>query len=85
MTIEELVQFQAKEGLGDDHLVWLGPDKWVCAHTNAERSKGIEAMADCPLNDWLDSWGLPPEDPYRIYIVVPYDDDWEFLSLDEGN
>lgn len=85
MDLNELIQKQADLGLGNDHLVWLGEDKWVCAHTDAERDEGIEALADCELNDWLDSWGGPPERTGLIYIVVPYEDDWEFLSLDEGD
>lgn len=85
MTIEELVQFQAERGHGADHLVWLGEQKFTIAHTDEERAEGLETMMDCPLNDWMESWGGPPEEPDNIYIVVPYEDDWEFLSLDEGN
>lgn len=85
MTIEELVAEQARIGAGADHLVWIDEDKWVCAHTDDERAEGIEDLVDCPLNDWLEEWGAPPEKPGHIYVVVPYEDDWEFLALDEGD
>lgn len=84
MIIEELIRFQAECGRQDDHLVWIGEQRFTIAHTDEERAEGFDAIIDCPLNDWMESWGGPPEEPGKVYIAVPYEDDWELLSLDEG-
>lgn len=81
MKIEEVMAIQAKLNLGKDHVAYIGSDKWVVAHTDEEREEGFEAMCECPINDWFESWGAPPA-PIGLYI--PLADawgDWELLPI----
>jgi hypothetical protein len=82
MTIEELVALQCEEGSGHIHLVWIGPNKWVIAHTQDERDEGLEVMVDCELNDWLESFVEQPA-PTGIYAALEdFWEGWELIPFD---
>lgn len=55
--ISELREVQTRWRLQAVHLVWLGPNSFTIAHTDAERrnfgSMGWEDLEDCPLHQWL--------------------------------
>lgn len=81
MTIDELVAKQAELSEGDVHLVYLDADKWYVAHTDEERAEGLEAMTDCDLNDWLESFDEPPK-PLGLYVALNSWEGWELFAFD---
>lgn len=70
MSIEELKAEQARLGLGNVHLVHVGPAGFTIAHTNAERATG-EPLVDCELHRWLHGLGGPPVEP-GVWVAVPH-------------
>ena len=84
VTIEDAIEYQAKIDSGHVHVVWIGPDGWVVAHTDDEREEGLEVMTDCDLNDWLDSFTSQPE-PTGWYVALEEDwDGWELIPVDQS-
>lgn len=54
--ISELVEVQARWRLQGVHLVWLGPNSFTIAHTDAERravERGGPSLEECELHQWL--------------------------------
>lgn len=70
MTIEELVDWQSRALVGDEHVVHIGEEKWTVAHTDDERAEGFGALIECPINDWLEEFKTPPA-PMGIYLAFP--------------
>lgn len=60
MTLEDLIALQAKLGLTDVHLVWIGETGFAIAHTDAERKLASSPLEDCSLHQELLSLNGPP-------------------------
>lgn len=80
MTIEELVELQARRGLGDVHLVWFDEDCWRCAHTDAEReARDTVPLTACPFHQWMTTSLAHPYTVgcnfHQVYVVkkIPHD------------
>ena len=67
--IDDLKALQRRLNLLDVHVVWIGADKFVIAHTDEERAS-ID-LADCELHRWLTD---EPRAPVRVgyYVVTPH-------------
>lgn len=95
VSIDELKRLQRDADLGNLHLVWLGPEHFNLAHTDAERASG-KPLEGCALHRCLadlDQAGmkdsgivLPLEAPAEtgyIYVVVPEEPDDRQASIAE--
>jgi hypothetical protein len=58
-SIEELKAIQTVYGWGDRHIVWVGPLRFVMAHTDAERASGMD-LEDCAVHYWFSHAERPP-------------------------
>jgi hypothetical protein len=70
-SIASLKALQAERGLRDTHLVSLDDDGFTIAHTDAERTSGMD-LTECPLHDWLLRGPLASEGDW---LAVPYEHD----------
>lgn len=88
-TIEDVKRIQADRGLCE-HVVWVGEDDFVMAHTDEERAT-ID-LTDCPLHIWLMTLAGPPVKEGYYHVVVRAHDPvsesfrgdagrWEFKEL----
>lgn len=80
MTIEELIAVQTSIDSGHVHIVYISEKGWVIAHTDDERAEGFDALLDCDLNDWLESFETQPV-PTGIYAAVYIEEEWEGWEL----
>lgn len=71
-TINDLKALQRRLGFVEEHVAWLGPSRFVIAHTDTERAT-ID-LEDCELHGWLR--GLP-ESPAKsgYYVAFPHEPD----------
>ena len=76
-TIDDLKALQARHGIAE-HLVWIGPDDFVIAHTDEERAT-ID-LKDCELHRWLRDLDGPPHG-LGYYVAVPHEPDAYSESL----
>lgn len=58
-SIEELKAIQSAHEWGDRHVVWVGAERFVMAHTDAERASGMD-LEECPFHCWLSHQDRPP-------------------------
>jgi hypothetical protein len=59
-TIEDAKRVQIDLGLGDRHVVYFDlAEGFVMAHTNAERTAGVDLM-ECHVHYWLTMLGDDP-------------------------
>lgn len=85
MTIDELIELQARINSGHVHVVWLGEDEFTIAHTDWEREEGFDAILDCDLTDWLESF---EEAPGSVGIYAAFEDPgvtgdgWELIPVE---
>lgn len=87
-TIEDLKALQARLGLRDVHVCWLGETEFVIAHTDEERA--TIPLEECGLHLWLTDLAAAPERP-GYYQVFPHMADldsesygaypWDFVPL----
>lgn len=74
ITIDGLKRLQRDAGLGNLHLVWLGPEHFNLAHTDAERASG-KPLEGCALHRCLAELDECPAEPGHVYVVVPEEPD----------
>jgi hypothetical protein len=88
-TIDELKAIQAQFDLRAEHLCWLGPERFVIAHTDEERE--TIPLDQCELHQWLHGHSGAPDAPgyYRVHPhVADLDSEsygalpWDFSPLD---
>ena len=72
-TIADLKEIQRRCNLPSVHVVWIGPARFVIAHTDAERGAvgpGFD-LDDCSLHvGWLTDCYAPPA-PSGYYVATP--------------
>lgn len=61
-SIDALKALQADCHLGDEHVVYLGPERFVIAHTDEERAGGDD-LTRCEVHEWLASRDKIPAEP----------------------
>lgn len=82
-SIADMVAFQERHRIAD-HVVYIGDETFVVAHTDPERAAGD--LENCPLHLWLVDLEGPPaelmtEMAYRVTPVVGKGAPWHFVSL----
>lgn len=92
LTIDQLKAVQRDRGLLDVHLVSFDNYGFTIAHTDAERTSGMD-LHECPLHDWLGLEG-PPDCGVGQFIArkheadaysEPYrSDPWDFDPLGDA-
>jgi hypothetical protein len=88
-TIPEIKSLQRRLDMRDTHIVWIGPSRFVIAHTDEERAT-ID-LEDCELHAWLHGLGGPPT-AYGYYTALRHEPDaysesyradpWDLCPLD---
>jgi hypothetical protein len=68
-TIDDVKAFQAKLGLPDVHICWLGEEEFVIAHTDRERAT-ID-LTTCELHRLLRNMEASPVSDYGYYAYIP--------------
>lgn len=67
-TIEDAKVLQKALGLTDRHLVWIGSEGWVIAHTDDERESG-EDLEECWLHRAMEAYEEQPPVKVGYYVV----------------
>lgn len=71
--IETVKAIQKRNNLGGVHVVWLGEDGFVLAHTDEERASGMN-LEDCEVHKYLE--GLSDKPRKQGYcVIVPHEVD----------
>lgn len=86
-TIQEVKELQAKYNIKHVHLVYLGFEGFVIAHTDEERA-ALEDLESCELHRFL-AREFHPSVIYslnRYFCVLPSTGDWpfEFIPTSTG-
>jgi len=68
-SIDDVKALQARIGKRDYHIVWLGEQGFVIAHTDEERAT-ID-LETCPLHQRLMAADEPPVDEPGYYMYLP--------------
>lgn len=76
-SIDDVKALQARIGKRDYHIVWLGGQGFVIAHTDEERT-AID-LETCPLHQRLTAAAESPADEVGYYMYLPAWD--EFARL----
>lgn len=89
-SIEDLKALQHRLGMRDHHVVWVGPSRFVVAHTDDERAT-ID-VEECDLHGWLHGLDGPPVES-GYYVARRHEPDaysepygtnpWDLYPLDD--
>lgn len=71
-SVEDVKAIQRQLNLLDVHVVWLGPEHFVLAHTDDERASGD---LYCELHCWLRDVCDGPPEAVGYYVVTPHEVD----------
>lgn len=80
-SIDDVKELQARIGRRDWHIVWLGEQSWVIAHTDQERATIDLEM--CPLHERLLNADESPVNEVGYYLYLPETDEFVPLQVPE--
>lgn len=81
-SVDDVKELQAKIGRRDWHVVWLGEQQFVIAHTDEERAT-ID-LETCELHQRLKLADSRPVDQVGYYLYLPDTSEYAPIDVPDG-